>query len=288
MTKKIGFIDYSIDEWHANNYPQMISESSRKDEFEIHLAWEEITKPDVRSLQEWCKDFGIKAAASIEQVVEECDCIVVLAPSDPQVHEKLSDLALRSGKPVYIDKPFAPDPAAARRMIEKAEKYNTPMMSSSALRFGSALQNALKENIAGQKVSFAATTGGGRSFWEYSIHQIEMLVMLLGTGAIRVMQCGTENSQHMLIDYADGRRGAMTLMPCLPFQLSFEYGDKDKKHEVITEMPDFFSCFIDAMLEFFATGEASIKAEETLEIASLVTTGIKALDSLNCWVDVEK
>ena len=26
--KKIGFIDYYLDEWHANNYPRMIAEAS--------------------------------------------------------------------------------------------------------------------------------------------------------------------------------------------------------------------------------------------------------------------
>jgi predicted dehydrogenase len=286
MKMKIGFIDYSIDEWHANNYPEMIRNSSRKDEFEIYLAWEEITKPGVRNLQEWCADFNVKAANSIEQVVKECDCIVVLAPGDPQVHETLSDLALRSGKPVYIDKPFAPDAAAAGRMIEKAATHNTPMMSSSALRFGSDLQKAIKETIVDKKVSFASSRGSGSSFWEYSIHQLEMLVMLLGPGASRVMQCGTENSQHMLIDYPDNRRGVMTLMPCEGFQVSAEYGDK--QYLAIKEMPDFFPCFIDAMLEFFTTGKPSVQPTEMLEVAALVATGIKALDSMNCWVNVEK
>ena len=33
--KKIGFIDYYLDEWHANNYPRMIAEVSnvRADRF---------------------------------------------------------------------------------------------------------------------------------------------------------------------------------------------------------------------------------------------------------------
>ncbi len=286
MKKKIGFIDYSIDEWHANNYPGMIRDSSRGDEFEVHLAWEDISKPGVRNLQEWCADFKVKAANSIEQVVEECDCIVVLAPSDPQEHEKLSDLALRSGKPVYIDKPFAPDVAAAQRMIEKALAHNTPMMSSSALRFGSDLQKAIKETIGDEKVIFASSRGKGSSFWEYSIHQLEMLVMLLGTGAVRVMQCGTKNSQHMLIDYADGRRGVMTLMPCEGFRISAEYGDK--QYLAINKMDDFFQCFIDAMLEFFATGKPSVQAAEMLEVTALVATGIKALDLMNCWVNIER
>ena len=41
--KTIGFIDYYIDEWHALNYPQMIKDSTYRDEFELALAWEEHT-----------------------------------------------------------------------------------------------------------------------------------------------------------------------------------------------------------------------------------------------------
>ena len=286
MKKKIGFIDYSIDEWHANNYPAMIRNSSRKDEFEVHLAWEEITKPGVRNLEKWCVDFEVKAANGIEQVVEECDCIVVLAPSDPQVHEKLSDLALRSGKPVYIDKPFAPDLAAARRMIEKAAAHHTSMMSSSALRFGSDLQKAVYETLAGEKAYFASSLGGGGSFWEYSIHQIEMLVMLLGTGASRVMQCGRGDSQLMLIDYPDKRRGVVNRMKCHGFQVAFEHGNEEC--QAIKEMPDFFQCFIEAMLEFFVTCKPCVCPEEMLEVAALVETGIKALESPDSWVKIER
>jgi predicted dehydrogenase len=286
MKKKIGFIDYSIDEWHANNYPEMIRNSSRSDEFEIYLAWEEITKPGVRNLQEWCRDFNIKAADSIEQVVEECDCLVVLAPSDPQVHEQLAELPLRSGKPVYIDKPFAPDVKAAKRMFDKAAKYSTPMMSSSALRFGSAIQKAVNETLADEKVVFAAIQGGGRSFWEYSIHQLEMLVMLLGTGATRVMQCGSGDSQTMLIDYPDERRGVITRLQCCGFRAAFEYSDKQSQS--IDEMTDFFPLFIEAMLEFFSTGTPCIDSRETIEIASLVETGIKALDCVDEWLKIEK
>ena len=40
--KKIGFIDYYIDEWHANNYPNWIRESKYKDEFEVSYAYEMI------------------------------------------------------------------------------------------------------------------------------------------------------------------------------------------------------------------------------------------------------
>ncbi|MGI6383974.1 MAG: Gfo/Idh/MocA family oxidoreductase [bacterium] len=154
MMKKIGFIDYFIDEWHANNYPKMIRESSLKDKFDVSLAWEEITPEGKKNLDQWCQEQQVGKAASIEQVVEECDCIIVLSPDNAERHEDLADLPLRSGKPVYIDKPIAPSLAAASRLFAKAQRYGTPMMSSSALRFGSALQKALDEESKGTKGQF--------------------------------------------------------------------------------------------------------------------------------------
>ena len=146
MKKKIGFIDLFIDEWHANNYPKWISGSKYADDFELYMAWEQKTKTGLRPLEKWCADFNVTPAKSQEQLIEECDGIIVLAPSNPEVHEELGHLALQSGKPVYMDKPFAPDRATAERIFEWADKHNTPLFSSSALRFSDELA-ALKSGM---------------------------------------------------------------------------------------------------------------------------------------------
>jgi predicted dehydrogenase len=283
--KKIGFIDYFIDEWHANNYPQMIAKSSFKDKFEVTLAWDKIAREDRRPIDQWCKEMNIPKASSIEQVVEECDCLIVLSPDNSEMHEELADLPLKSKKPVYIDKPIAPSLAAAKRLFEKADKYGTPMMSSSALRFGSALEKALKETIAGEPVHFAATRGGG-DFQIYLIHQLEMLVMALGTGAKRVMQCGNKVSNLMVVDYEDGRRGCVNLACGVPFGMTINYGEK--KTVAIDTMSDFFLRFIEALLAYFDTGKIAVPKKETLEIASLIEAGTAALNKMEQWVAVPK
>ena len=105
--KRIGFIDLFIDEWHANNYPQWFREAKRSGEFELGYAWEAETREGLRNLQQWCAEMGMKPASSIEEVVENSDCICVLAPSNPEAHEWLAELPLKSGKPVYISvEPF--------------------------------------------------------------------------------------------------------------------------------------------------------------------------------------
>ncbi|MBN1555329.1 MAG: Gfo/Idh/MocA family oxidoreductase [Phycisphaerae bacterium] len=283
--KTIGFIDLFIDEWHANNYPDMIRRSKWKDEVELTLAWEEAPRGG-KCLRDWCEQFNVAPAESIEQVTAECDGIVVLAPSNPEMHERLAEIPLRSGKRVYVDKPFAPDVASARRMFENADQHATALMSCSALRYGPTLQETLSGSLKDRKATFAQTHGGGRSFEEYSIHQVEMLVMLLGTGARRVMQCGTEATNHMIVEYEDQRRGCMTLNPHSKFTWEAHLGEEERIE--CLDCGNFFQAFIDAMLEFLLTGKSTVDPAETVEIAALVQTGVEALQSPGTWVNVKK
>jgi hypothetical protein len=282
--KKIGFVDYFIDEWHANKYPGMIRESSFKGDFEVSLAWEMTRKEGKKPIEAWCREQNVKQASSIGQVVDECDCIVVLSPDNAEMHEELADLPLKSGKPVYIDKPIAPDLAAAKRLYAKAAKYGTPMMSSSALRFGSGLEKAIQD-IGSETVNYVAVQGGG-VFHIYAIHQLEMLVMLMGTGARQVMQSGGKNANLLIVDYGDGRRGSVNLVPGHAFRLSASYGEN--KCVVINDMPDFFPRFIEAMLKFFDTKVSVIPERQALEVAALIEAGTKALQTPDKWLAVPK
>jgi hypothetical protein len=283
--KKIGFIDHSIDEWHANNYPSFIRSSSFKENFEVALAWEKISAPGKKDLSQWCEEQRVSPASSIEQLVAECDCLVVLAPDHPESHEELADLALRSGKPVYIDKPFASSLVAAKRMFELARQHRTPLMSSSALRYGSALQQALSGY---KKISFAGTRGGGSSFAEYAIHQVEMLVMSLGTGVKRVLASGSEGADLLLLDYEDGRSGVLNLVEKHPFQITLrgENSGGASQTEVIDEMSDFFPGFIEALLAFFDSGVPSVPSSETLEIIAILQAAEIARSARNQWVQL--
>lgn len=281
--KKIGFIDYFLDEWHANNYPKWIRESSKKHDVEIALAWQEKEEPGVRSLEKWCADYAVTPATSLEQVVEECDGLIVLAPNNPEVHERLADLALQSGKPVYIDKPFAPDRAAAERIFAKAEKHGTPLFSSSALRFGKEFQHAVDHILKGQTVEFASSGGGGAPFEGYAVHQLEMLVPLMGVGVQRVMQCGSGRTTQLILDYGADRRASMMIMPGHGFRLS---ACAEKDTVTLNSMTDFFPGLIEAILTFFYTGLPPVKKEETLEIVSVVDAGIKALRQPDTWISV--
>ena len=88
---KIGFVDYYLDEWHANNYPEMINNLGGG-EFEVCCAYGHIDSPiGGITNKEWSKKYNIPLEKSIEKVIEKSDCIVVLSPDNPEMHEELRE-----------------------------------------------------------------------------------------------------------------------------------------------------------------------------------------------------
>lgn len=274
MKKKIGFIDLHIDEWHANHYPEWFRAAKSFADFELGYAWEESPDPDGRPLDKWCKDYGMNPALNIEEVIEKSDAICILAPSNPEAHERLAALPLKSGKPLYIDKTFAPDRATAEKFFAVAEKYGTPLMSSSALRYGNEFQAELAGKFAEKKVNFVSTIGGGRTFHEYSIHQIEMIVAALGIGAKSVMRIPNCKTEHFLVEYADAVRGAtMTYQPNTGFS-SILYGPEGVSF--VTEGTSMFENLLELMLQFYQSGVSPLDKLQTIEVAAIREAALKA------------
>ena len=117
---KIGFIDYFLDEWHANNYPAWIKAHSNG-EMEVAYAYGKIASPHSgMTSAEWCREHGVQLCESIAEVVEKSDALVVLSPDNCEMHEELCQLPFASGKPTFVDKTFSPDLATAKRLFALA------------------------------------------------------------------------------------------------------------------------------------------------------------------------
>ena len=120
--KKIGFIDYYLDEWHANNYPRMIAEASNGS-MAVTGAFGLIDSPiGGRTTETWCREMNIPRFETIEALIADSDALIVLSPDNCEMHEQLCRLPLASGKPTYVDKTFAPDGVIARRIFAIAEE----------------------------------------------------------------------------------------------------------------------------------------------------------------------
>ena len=273
---KIGFIDYYLDEWHANNYPAWIKEASNG-EMEVTLAYGLIDGPAGRRTNaQWCADMNIPQAASIEQVIEECDALVVLSPDNCEMHEQLCQLPLRSKKPVYVDKTFAPDYETAKRIFDIAEESGTPCYSTSALRFASEYEGI--ENVR------AISSWGPNDFEIYSLHQLEPIMMLMKADPKRVMYLPGEQWYSMIIEFADGRTATLTgYQQGSPFMMNIATAEGAKLIEVKSA---FFQSFIAQLVKFFKDPSQIVPHEDTLRIMAVRGAGLKGIEAPGTWINI--
>ncbi|OGO89249.1 MAG: hypothetical protein A2Y15_09810 [Clostridiales bacterium GWF2_36_10] len=277
--KKIGFIDYFLDEWHANNYPKFIKDIAG-DEFEVAYAYAEIDNPKGLTTDQWCEKFGVTRLNTIEEVVEKSDCMVVLSPDYPERHWDLCQKPLRSGKRVYVDKTFALSKEIAANLVKIAEESGTPFFSSSALRFATELGKVDKNDIV-----FINSRGPG-NFDTYAIHQIEPIVILMGSAVKRLMSIGSGKYESLVIEFEGGRRAVMSHYGWSGVDFGMTVNYSDGRTQVIPQMSDYFPGFMSALCNFFMTGDIKAKHDETVSIMGIIEAGNVALKTPGDWVNV--
>lgn len=283
--KTIGFIDYYISEWHANNYPgwfKDVCEEEGKD-YVIKYGWSEREDSpwDGRSADQWCKDFNVERCKTIKELCEKSDNIIILAPSDPETHLGYAEEVFKhcNGKHVYIDKTFAPDYATALKIYELAEKYGVKFFSSSALRY------AMEVDEFEDPQSLIVTFGGG-NMPEYLVHALEIATKIMGIGVNEVKLEKISKKQYVLFaKYPDGRAYSLIYAPYFSFHVDAFYnelrnGDDCKQREAKTKS---FKRLLSDILRFFETGEVSFPKEQTLEIMKVREAFIKSIDNEGQW-----
>lgn len=277
--KTIGFIDYFLNEWHANEYPAMIRAYNEKNgtDYQVKYAWEETSTLGGMTTEEWCEKYGAQPCASIEEVCEKSDFVVVLAPSNPEKHLEYAKAVFACGKNPYIDKTFAPDYATAKAIFDLANEYGVQFFSSSALRYASEL------NAYMGTANTVFTTGGGSNFDEYIIHQIEMAVKCLGVGAEQVRYTKNADQEWVEVAYANGKVAKMMFAPCMPFAVTV--ADENGSNYLPIESA-FFDGLIADILHFFATVEKSFDGAQTLEVIKIREGAIQAKSKVGVWVKI--
>ena len=278
--KKIGFVDYYLSEWHANNYPAWIKAANEAlgTDYEVAYAWAELeTSPkDGVTTAQWCEKFGATACSTIEELCEKSDVILILSPSDPDKHLPYARAAFPFGKPTYIDKTFTPDLAQAKEIFAIAEKHGTPFFSTSALRYATEL-----DDLKGCKR--LAVTGGGGSAEEYVVHQIEMVTKALGVGACKARAVQMGLLTMFEVAYDDERSATMSYCSGNPFTVLADNGTKPVWKQIRS---DFFAALLRDIIRFYESGKTSFDVKETLEIMAVREASLKALNTPGEWVEL--
>lgn len=270
--KNIGFVDYFISEWHANNYPNWIKELG--DEFCVKYVWAEVNVSpyDNVSTDQWCEKFGTEKCESIAELCEKSDYIVILSPDNCEKHLEYAREVFKFGKPVYIDKTFAPNTEEAAAIFTLAEEHGVKFFSTSALRYAEEL-----EKVEGTKNLI--TTGPGGSLEVYVIHQIEMAVKTIKAEPMAVKADIQGDQRIWTIAFNDGSRWTGIYSPFIPFSVCGDNG-----YSAVTSK--FFPKLMADMLNFFKTGETSFDIGETMKAMRMRDGILRAVSMPGDWLNV--
>ena len=277
--KKIGFIDYFLHEWHADNMPKWISDATNG-EIQVKYAWGEIDHPEGgKTNKEWSEELGIPLCDTIDEVIELSDYLIVLSPDNPERHMDLCKLPLSSGKRTFVDKTFAVSKADAEFMVELAAKNNTPFFTASALRYAKEYQDYPKD-----KIEYISSRGMG-TVKNYAVHQVEPIVLMMGSSAKRVLAVGGLERPTFIYEYNDGRRVIMNMFGNdINFGMSVQNIDGSAVDFNIES--DFFGESTRDLANFFNTGVVSFPVFQTIDTAAMLEASNIALRSPGVWVDV--
>jgi predicted dehydrogenase len=159
--------------------------------------------------------YGVRIMDAPEDVAEACDLVFILA-SDGRAHPALFRAVAGSGKPVFIDKPFAVSSSDAQNIFTLAAETSTRVFASSAFRYADGLVSALHSiQAAGERVKTCRVRywlqiqeTQGRYFW-YGIHGAEMLRAIMGPG-VREVEASTNTDQDSItVWHDDGRQSSI-------------------------------------------------------------------------------
>lgn len=267
--RRIGFVDFRLENFHANVYLKAVREDLAPHGFSVAgcLALDEA---DGRA---WAARNQVPWFADPAELDRHVDCYAVLAPSNPEVHLDLCRMVFPFGKPTYVDKTFAPDLATARRIFALADRHRTPVQTSSALRYTN-VQDTLRAPGA-EPVLHLVAWGGGGSFAEYAIHPVELAVSCLGPEAESLLRRGTGDHSQLLVNFSGGRTAVINVYTRAETPFAAVLTTARRTVWVPVDTSRIFVNLAAAMMDFFESGTPNIDRRESLVIRRILDVADK-------------
>jgi len=280
MSIRIGFIDDSCDNYHANTFLSLLRGelSTRGSVVGVHALQAE-------SGRTWAAAKNLRWYDDAAALARDCDALMVLAPSTPETHPELAKRALPAGLPTYIDKTFASDLAAAKAIFALADRHRAPVQSSSVLRWTTA-HTALKASGELGDIHHVCAWGGGRSFGEYAIHPLELAVSLLGHEVTRVQRVGSGSYSQMLLDFSGERNAILTVACNTDTPMAITVTTSKATRWPILDNSTMFSGALSEICTFLADGKPRVDRRETLTIRA-VLDAVNDPRCLSTWMPLE-
>jgi hypothetical protein len=260
--KRIGFVDYQLENFHANVFLKAIRETLSSRGFSITgcIAVEAGGK-------EWAAKNNLPYFGSPAALNEVVDRYMILAPSNPEVHLELCKRVLPFGKITYVDKTFAPDLKTANEIFALADQHKVKLQTTSALRY-TKVQKKVAE-IGNDNLKHMIAWGGGSSFAEYAIHPVELVISCMGSQVQSLMRRGIGTYSQLLLNFSNDRTAVVNVYTGdTPFAASVT--SSGGTQYILVDGATLFVNTAAAILDFFDAGEPNIDRAQSLMIRRIL------------------
>lgn len=269
---KVGMVGLSV---HSAAFSQILNDPEKKADLEgcrVVALYHPKGNPDVDFSEEQLNKFesdikkaGVKIMPSMKEMLDLVD-VVMIETNDGRPHLEEVLPAFQAGKTVFVDKPVAADLAGVIQLYKKAQEFNVPVFTSSALRY---VDNASKINrrevLSAFTYSPAALEKSHTDLFWYGIHGVELLYTVMGAGCKEVMQVQHTEDEDVVIGYWDNDRTG-TFRGIRSGRGGFG-GTVFTKDEIIALDPfTGYRSLVVKIVEFFKTNIPPVPVEETIEI----------------------
>lgn len=277
---RVGII--GLDTSHVIAFTKALNDPKNKD----HVPGAKVTavfkggSPDVKSSSsrvdgytaDLTKDPNVKLYDTIAELVQNVDAVMIESV-DGRPHLAQFKEVMKSGKPVFIDKPLAGSLRDALEIFRLAKQNNVPVFSSSSLRFNAlaALKGAKYGDLRGASAHGPAELEEHHPdlYW-YGIHAVETLYTVMGKGCQTVVRTHTPNTDVVTGVWADGRVGTMRGNRNAKGAGAYGLTVFGSIANISPELKTGYGALLKEIVTFFQTKVSPVPAEDTIEIMAFM------------------
>ncbi|HTL31134.1 MAG TPA: Gfo/Idh/MocA family oxidoreductase [Tepidisphaeraceae bacterium] len=260
---RIGYVDFKLENYHANVFLKLFREQLKDRGATVAGCF----GLDQETARAWSAKNNVPLFSSVRELAANVDAFMVLAPGNPDTHWTLCEMTLPLGKPTYVDKTFAPDLATAKKIFALAGEHHVPMQTTSALRYAN-VQDELRQMK--QPLRHMIAWGGGRSFGEYAIHPVELIVSCMGPDALSLMRRGNGDQSQLLINFSDDRTAVANVYTNSDTPFAAALSTAQETRYVRVDDGKIFLNTATAILDFFEAKKPNIDQRESLMIRRIL------------------
>jgi hypothetical protein len=235
------------------------------------------------------EELGVTIGDSIDSLVGSCDAVMLMT-NDGALHLEQIVPVIKSGKRIFLNKPFGANLVDVIKIYELIHRYEVPVFSSSALRYLEGAQKVRYENAVGKVIGAEAyspqkiESSHTDLFW-YGIHGVEILYTMMGPGCESVKRM-TEKEQDIVVGkWNDGRIGTYKG----DVQTRQFYGGTAYGTEGVLAVGPFngYARLVERIVQFFRDGIPPVDEAETLEIYTFMEAADESKRQNGNWVQLK-